>query len=234
MIWDELLKAERHILDRWSDVDLPSPANDVGRHFINRGGQLLATAAGLLKLHREYEGPMVIRAMFELALQFEYLMRDPQSRAQQYLDYAHITKYRYFRAVASHPTGPISQAIASSPMRAAGEIRNEEEYRRVLERFLRPKGKQPWSNWYCKSIRDLADELGWAGEYRVLYAIGSSWAHADPVHTDAHSPFGQGSPDVVYVVCLHYYARMLLRVSEQLILTDTEYKLLKALAQEVS
>jgi hypothetical protein len=229
-IWEFLLDTERRILSRWAELGLPAPADTVAKQFINRGEVLLACAMGLVKLHRPHAGPLFIRTLFELAMQFEYLMQDPAERAQRYLDFAHITRHRQSQEITKNPLGPISDWIASSPQRAAGEQRNLSEYNRVLPHFEKRPGR-PWDKWFCMSVRDLADKLNWLGEYRVWYAMCCNFAHADPFSTESEVPFPTRASRITMVACFHYYARMLLRISDKIILTSEQYDGLTKLAQ---
>lgn len=231
--WKLLLETERHIRDRWQDLELPPPADKAASQMISHGAHLFAAAAGLAKLHRAFAGPLIIRAMFELALQFEYLMRDPGPRGQRYLDFAHVTRYRWSETLAENPSGPISGDIASSPLRPEGEARIKAEFERVHHQFRRGK-TDLWNNWYCMTVKRLAEELEWDGEYRYWYNLGSTWAHADPFSTEQTSAFPGIDRPVVMVACQHYYARMLLRVADKLILTAEQYEFLKTAAQEFS
>jgi hypothetical protein len=170
-----------------------------------------------------------------MALQFEYLMEDPGPRAQQYLDYTWVTKHRQSTAVANNPTGPISSWIAASPRRATGEARNKLEYDRVRAQFVKKgrKGSQRLvDNWHGMSIHDLADRLGRLGEYRLVYAGCSAWAHGDPFSTEWMTGHWTSNGPIVFIACVGYYARMLLTVADVggAILTAEQHGFLKKLA----
>jgi hypothetical protein len=215
-IWEFLVETERYILRRWDTLDLPGAARDVARRFLNRGGELLAGAVGLIRLHRTYAGPLFIRAMYELALQFEFLMQKPESRAARYLDYAHVTRYKVSTAVAENPTGPISGWLATSPDREEGEERNKAEYERVRHQFTK-KGRKGHERldayWFGRSISELAGKLNRLGEYRVLYTDCSAWAHGNPLSTTPlSSTFGH--PELLFLVCVGFYARLLLTIAD--------------------
>jgi len=235
-LWKFMLETSQDISSRVNRSDLPQPADRIAAQFLRRGEQLVAAAAGLMKLRRAWEGPLIIRALFELALQFEYLMQDPAARAQQYLDFTWVTKRRRSKAVAENPSGPISRFIASSPDRATGEARNEAEYQRVRNRFVVVKGKRNRvaDNWYCMPVSKLAEVVGWDGEYRLWYALGSAWSHGEPLATEAKSMFPGHENKAVFVLCLHYYARMLLRVADNVILTPEQHGFLQQFARDLS
>ncbi len=247
-MWDLLLETEDHILHRWSDTGLYPPANVVAKWFIERAAQILADVTGLLKLHRRYGAPLYVRAMWELALQYEYLMRDPLRRAQQYADYAKVTAHESYRKTMNLPPSPLVDIIAGSPRRSEGETRLEQDYQAVVSQFRSQdrKGKMRlWSNWYDMSVVDFAkhidglnsdagvrNEIGWETEYRFIYAACSEWAHADPFSTRSSDLFAGGHPRVLLMTCLSYYARILRRVSQQIVLTNEQHELLKSLANK--
>ena len=239
-IWDWLQETERHILNRWGEMPLPPAAAKAATHMVDRAGQVLAGAVGLVKLDRAYAGAVFIRALFEIALQLDYMMEDPGPRAEQYLDFTHMTRYRHVKAVTDNPSGPLARKIAQSPLRAQGERRNQAEYDRVRPRFVRTgkSGRQTeWTNWYGMTIRQLAEEMGRLGEYKLLYAKCCAWAHGDPFSTE-WAPSQQATSDrqFVFIVCLGYYARMLLKIADvrQVLLTAEQYQTLKKFAVEWS
>jgi hypothetical protein len=232
-----LLATEEHILGRWPELGLPAPADTVVARFITRQSQLLAAVYGLMKLGRAYGTIPLLRAMLEVWLQFEYLMRDPAKRAQQYLDYTHIAKYRSAEAIVTDPRGAISKALAASPKRATGMKRLKAEFDRVRPSFTTRdrKGKERLSqNWYGMKVADLARELDQLPEYRMWYVQGSAWAHGDPSSTEHPLPYSGQENKVADRVATCYYARMLLRMSDKMVLTADQYELLKELATDTS
>jgi hypothetical protein len=63
------------------------------------------------------------------------------------------------------------------------------------------------------SVRDLAERLGRAGEYRLVYAGCSAWAHGDASSTQWASHWGS-NPEILFIACVGYYARMLLKLAD--------------------
>lgn len=231
--WEFLIRTEHHILKRFNELELTTDTRVVARQFVDRGGQILASATGLLKVHRTYVGPAIIRPMFELALQFEYLMQDPDARAKQYSDFQKVSKYRLMRRAQSSK-GPIGRYLRQSPLRDEGEARNEAEYREVRERFVRidKRGRErEWDNWYGMSIFGLAQTLGpeREDEYRVIYAQCSAWAHADPFSTSGDGPGPLTEPGMIFYCCIGYYARILRAIADtgKAVLEAEQYEFLK-------
>ncbi|MGB2986351.1 MAG: DUF5677 domain-containing protein [Phycisphaerae bacterium] len=233
--YEFLVGIENHILERWEQIGFPDPAPKVIAGFVNRMGQVYAGAFGLLKLHRAYSGPLLIRTMFELFLQLEYLLKEPEHRAKLYQEFQHVTQYRYTMAIVQNPTGYITQRIAASPLRAEGEQRIRQEYQRVRPMFEHKtsKGKKKVSNnWYGKRIKELAEELGYGGEYRVLYAACSAWAHGDPFRSGTIDVFAE--PRHLFKICTGYYKRMLRSIADtgHVFLTNEQYEFLSEAATQ--
>lgn len=229
-LWKYLLETEQYILKKYLESDLPDTVKSTAKRFIDRACELLVCIVGLKQLHRTYATPVLIRSMFELALQFEYLMKNPVRRSQQYLDFTHITKHKHTSAITENPTGPVSKWLASSPNRDEGEKRNKENYDRVRDKFI-SKGKLA-INWYKMSIRSLAKKLDREGEYKVVYALCSSWAHGDPFSTQPVVSNWITKPQNVFLVSTGYYARMLLNFADagKIILSAEQDDFLKQLS----
>ncbi|HUU97206.1 MAG TPA: DUF5677 domain-containing protein [Phycisphaerae bacterium] len=227
-IWRHLLETEAAILAKWGVHQLPSPVDEAARRFVNRAGQLVAAAAGIAKLHRDYEFPLLIRSLFELSLQFEYLMADPEDRARLYLDYEHVTKYRAEQAWLRFP-GLIGRTLRDSPQRAKGEERNRAEYERVRLQFARaPKRPdQTRHHWYPGTLRDLAGQLDRIAEYEAIYGLYSAWAHGDP-WTAGTNQLGHGG----LIHAFAYWARVLRLIADAkgIILAADQYEALTKLA----
>ena len=135
-----------------------------------------------------------------------------------------------------NPTGPISKWLASSPNRNEGEKRNKENYDRVRKNYMMKGKKTLAPNWYKMSIRSLAKNLNREGEYKVVYALCSSWAHGDPFSTQPVTSNWITKPQTVFIVSTGYYARMLLNFADagKIILSAEQDKFLKKLAEGIS
>ena len=132
------------------------------------------------------EGPMVdtgtlLRAMFDAYIQAEYIVSDKNvaaERAKDYLEFQHVEKYKRVQAVMRYDN-PFSEQLKSSPNRADGERRLQQEFDRVKARYYtknrrrncktRP-GAGMRTNWYPGSLADIARSLGKSDEYDILLA----------------------------------------------------------------
>jgi hypothetical protein len=140
------------------------------------------------------EGPMLdagalLRAMFDAYLQAEYIVSDPsmaRSRANDYLDFEHVERYKRAHKVISYDN-PFANQLKSSPRRPEGEQRLQMEYDRVKHRFLVEKRKSDGTikqgpgtrtNWYLGSLADIARSLGKIDEYDILLATFHGCVHS--------------------------------------------------------
>ncbi len=237
-IWEFCIDVEDHILRRWNKVALAPQSKNVVAKFLNRAAQLTATAAGMVKLHRDTESLLVIRAFFELSAQFEYLMDDPEERSRQFEEYGKITKHHQMRDMLDNAAGFIGRYLAESPLRKEGEVRVEREYQEARSQFLTKKGKE-WKSWYGDTFKNLVKTLSgnspydWKTEYTIWHRQGSAWIHSDPsalaLLQAAPETFGNRN---LLGSCFHYYSRMLLLVSKDLILTAEQYEVLLECAKD--
>lgn len=227
-IWRQLMETEATILDRWLEHPLPAGVDEAAKRFVNRADQLVAAGTGFLKLHRQFELPLIIRSLFELSVQFEYLMGDAEPRAELYLEYAHVTKHRKTQAWRDLP-GPIGEHLRASSLRLEGEKRNLAEYNRVKSKFPMPKKQnQVRRHWYPGTLRDLASEVGRTAEYDAVYGLYSAWAHGDPWTSD-DLELGHGG---LMELCFNW-ARILILIANEkkIILSGDAYRVLESLAK---
>ena len=230
-IWRHFLDVDSAILRAWSDHRLPGRIDEAARRFVNRSEQLVAAGAGLLKLQRHFELPLVIRSLFELALQFEYLMKDAEARAALYLDFEHITKHRSVEAFVQLP-GPFGDRLRASPLRDEGEKRNRAEFDRVRDQFAAKRGsRKVRRHWYPGTLRDLAKDLDRTAEYEAIYGLYSGWAHGDP-WTSSLLKLEHGGLMHLYT----YWARILIQVADakKIRLSGEAYQSLVVLAKGIT
>jgi hypothetical protein len=229
-LWEFFIDTDDHILQRIESADLPEPVREAARRFIEHAVRVVVAAASLIKLHRDSVGPLLIRTAFELAAQFEYLMReDATVRAQRYLDYAHITHWEASQRVVGAPGGPVGQLVADSPARAGAEAQIRTDYERVREQFLDRSGKVS-RTWYGMSLSELSRQIGWQAEYDMWYRQYSAWVHGDPFATGRMvRPEGFDT----FWHCMIYYGRMLKRVADagRIVLTAEQNDVLNRLCE---
>jgi len=238
-LWKFLIETEAHIMSRFPELEVSDFAKNAIRCFLNRGEQIIASAYAMMRHECCYAGPALVRSMFELSLQFEYLMQEPNARGEQYCEYAHISKHKMSQAIVANPSGIISAYLAASPLRVEGEKRNQAEYDRVRSRFMsrNKKGKEHiWENWYGMPVRNLAEKLNRDKEYVFIYALTSAWAHGDPFSTTYDDADAFCDPHVLFPIVKGYYARMLLTLvdSGKIVLSNEQYNFLTTLSQEMS
>ncbi len=238
-IWDFIIETETHILQRWPEATLPDTVRNVARRFLERTAQVLASIRSLLKEGTCYGAPALVRTLFELAWQFEYMMKDPEPRAKQYTEFYWITRYKQARAWADNPVGLITRRLAESPLRAEGEKRNRAEFERVKAMFMVPTkdgGERLAGNWYKMPTRELAALLEREAEYRLVYASASAWAHGDPFRTEPRQSHELARPDIVLQLSLTCYERLLLLVADagRIMLSSEQYEVLRKAMRQIA
>lgn len=230
-IWRHLLETEAAILGRWKDHPLPENVDEAARRFVNRADQLVGAAAGLVKLHRDSELPLLIRALFELSVQFEYLMRDAEARAKLYVEFEHITRHRLGQAWLNWP-GPVGERLRRSRTPGDGVAGNRARYDVFRSQY--PQKRNPaqvrW-HWYPGTLRDVATEVGRSAEYSAIYGLCSAWAHGDPLI----GHWLQGGQHGLWHAFV-YWARLMIQVvdAKKIILTGGAYRFLQELARSVA
>jgi len=229
-LWTFMLDTCEHVEQRWDQLKLGEPARKATCQLYGKASRLYVAAAGLVKLGRPHEAPILIRALFEVAAQFEYLMQNPEVRGQQFVDYSHVSLYHQAMEMVRDPKGFVGRTVAASPLRGKGEPWRKKNYERVRGQFAKGKKGREWENWYCMTTRDLAGKIGWENEYNMWYRGFSKWVHSDPSQT-RHLVYR--GPSVFYF-CDHYLARMLLRIAKvgKIVLTAEQYEGLTKLSEE--
>ena len=233
-LYDFLLDVDRHVMERWPELDWPERVKEASKRLVQRAAQSLASCAALLKTHRSYDGVIFVRIMFELAAQLEFLLQRPEERAEQYLEYAKVSKYRHWKAIVENPHGLISKFVADSPDRQDGERQIQRDFDSVRHVYKKAHGGLH-SNWYCKSLKEMcANDIRWVAEYNQWYVLGSGWAHGDPHASRSKFPMGMSDGSFSFLLCAHYYSRMLLKATDKMLLTSEQYKTLTTLSQQIS
>ncbi|MBI5866544.1 MAG: hypothetical protein HZB38_18920 [Planctomycetes bacterium] len=235
-IWRGLIEIEATILSRWSDHPLPGRVDAAARRFVNQADSLVVGIAGLLKLHRQESLPLLIRSLFEMSVQFEYLMRDPEPRAALYLDYEHVTKRMSEQAWLKLP-GAIGDRLRASPKRTEAELANKTEHDRVLPAYVskKPGSQHPRKHWYPGTLKELALEVGRSDEYDAVYAMFSAQAHGDPWVADMLQRGNNMGPEGLWLA-YGYWARLLTQIADakKIILTNDAYKTITLLAKGIT
>lgn len=114
--------------------------------------------AGAMKLARN---------MVEVAISALYLERNP-AEISMFLDFAPVFSWNYLQQSENDNPGSVAPQL-----RAQAEI----EYNRVKSRFTNPKGKVR-NTWSTKTIREMAEEVGFLEHYKTAYRLGSDLLHA--------------------------------------------------------
>jgi Family of unknown function (DUF5677) len=109
----------------------------------------------------------VARSMFEVAVVAEYLVKHPD-KVDLYLAFAHVIGWRYLELL----DRIFHAQIAPELMREA-----EAQYNTVKGKF--EKDGRVRNNWTDKSLRRLADDIGRADLYDLVYGLASMLHHVN-------------------------------------------------------
>lgn len=140
----------------------------------------------------------LLRAMFDAYLQAERIFRDPAIPAElasQYLDFEHIERYRLQQTIMRH-NNPLVDALRNSPHKDSGEMRVQQEYDRVKEKYLIEqkqcdgtvkRGPRTRDTWYQGTLHHLAQIAGREDEYDTFLASFNGCVHSS-VFAIRHGP----------------------------------------------
>jgi hypothetical protein len=134
----------------------------------------------------------LLRAMFDAYIQAGYIVQDKndsEQRAQDYLEFEHVERFKLANSVMKHDT-PLSSHLKASPRRPDGEKRMHDEYDRVKSRFFverqRPdgttkRGPGTRNTWYAQNLSELAKTLRKEDEYDSLLRMFHGCVHSSPL-----------------------------------------------------
>jgi hypothetical protein len=233
-IWELLLDVESCVQARWAENALPELADKAVGRLLQRSRQLMATAAGLAKLRRGFDMPLIVRAMLELSVQLEHLLESPEERAELHLEYEHVSRRKYVKQIRENPEGCVARGVRESVERGAGEPHTETGYQRVKGMFpdAGRTGKVR-NKWYdSRSFRDLCEQSGRLAEYKVWYKMCSGWSHADPFWCRLQR-ICDDRVALITAMCLHGRVLQLVADAKQIVLAGGQYDGLTKLAKGV-
>lgn len=113
----------------------------------------------------------IARSMLEVSLTAEYLENNP-AESVAYLEFAFILAWRWAQ---SSPGAYTAEQV----------LEVEAEYNRVKARFTNSKGRVQ-NNWSVKPIKQMADEIGRADLYEVMYGATSTLHHVNALGLLGH------------------------------------------------
>ncbi|MFN0136137.1 MAG: DUF5677 domain-containing protein [Phycisphaerae bacterium] len=216
LLFEELVEMDDDIVSRWRENPQNAPHVWAVQRLLTRSRELGAGVLALVQRHRSGATIPLLRAQFELSLQAEYLMQDPDKRAPQLLGFADITLWRFFENWSSDGAGELSAAVlfGVKPERVA-EIRG-------AAKSAKGNYPKPTTNWYQLTVAELAKAVGREAEYRRWYSLWSAWSHGEPIDL-GYSDLGARA--LVFV--LFFHGRILESISRKTILTKEQSDVLE-------
>ncbi len=137
---------------------------------------------------------MILRGMYDVMLQGLYIIEDPaksSERAQLFLDYASVERYRKIQRIDKNQTG-LAKKLANSTRRPEAMPRIEAEFQRVKPRYLTKKGDKLREHWFPGNLSVLAKATGWESEYELFQELLSSMVHSSPMAMEQESSINGG------------------------------------------
>ena len=153
----------------------PSLFSAVGVNLYNFGITTYR-AVGLL-LHGRHHGQAtaLFRTLWETAANFEWVRRDPDRRAAQFLGYAAVEMRRYLET---------SPRFPSAVERQAALVGFDAGFGSFIQTFRQRQGtRSRWFNRFTgfglqEPIRDLGPP--WTSEYSTIYKLACQYTHGSP------------------------------------------------------
>ncbi|MFI5365588.1 MAG: DUF5677 domain-containing protein, partial [Candidatus Binatia bacterium] len=167
------------------NADDPTPIGVVKLGILFRSANQHRAIVNLLSTNHVEDALILTRALFELTLHTEELVRDSSAlhdRALRYLRFCRLQIYLESRQI--YVLRRASGLPVSGPLHDVAEVdrRAKEEFAAFA--FTDRKGRHRWfANWCNKTVAALAEQSSnpmRTAQYRVLYAKGSQIVHAGP------------------------------------------------------
>ena len=122
----------------------------------------------------------ILRCMYDAYLQAAYIATDPEVLGKLYIEFEPIERRKQANAVVRQDN-KLAQTIATSPMRPAGEKRNQEEYEQVKGNYSKSKGPGTRLHWYPQAnLGKLAEQIEKGANYEWFIARYNSAIHSGP------------------------------------------------------
>jgi len=112
------------------------------------------------------EACILVRSMFEATVSVMWIALDPARRLQRYADYQTISARKY---------RDVQRRLGQAPTYSAAQAH---EYDRLAEEAKRRHGFKSGENWSGKTVKKMAEEIGWLDRYEAGYRLYSEILHA--------------------------------------------------------
>ena len=112
------------------------------------------------------ESGMLLRSMFEATVNVMWISLDPVRRLQRYADYQPVSAKRY---------RDLQKRLDKPPTYTEEQAK---EYDRLAEEAKRRHGFKSGENWSGKTLKQMAEEVGWLERYETAYRIYSEILHS--------------------------------------------------------
>ena len=144
----------------------------------------------------------LVRVMFDAYLQAEYIVSDKTKalvRAQDYLDFEHVERYKQAQKVISG-NSPFAKKLTASPERPGAEIRLQQAFDRVSPRYAAAGGQKKGAqhakvrvrtNWFPGTLADVAQSVGQSEEYAIVLSVFQGCVHSTALSVSQGPPISR-------------------------------------------
>ena len=120
------------------------------------------------------EAGILLRSMFEATVNVKWIALDPENRLDRY------AAYRYFAAEQYRDLGErLPSGKEKSPEQRKQYEKESEQIRREARKAKYKYGFRKFDYWSGKSLKKMAEEVGWLPRYESVFKIYSDVTHAN-------------------------------------------------------
>ena len=140
--------------------------------FFNKGWKTFQGVSLLCSNKLAEDAEILLRSLFEMAVNLTYISKDPLKRARLFLEYDFIQRKELLETLLKADNQWAKKILDGTNPEPLNEL--EKDYNRV-------KGNYPdkW-RWSGKSIREMCKDVGLELHYASVYWLSSNLAHTNP------------------------------------------------------
>jgi hypothetical protein len=119
------------------------------------------------------EAGMILRTMFEAAVNIAWISKDPIIRLKRYSDYQFVSTQKSRDYIEQY------DVLKEAPPEIRAELQtNVDNLNQKAQEVKEEYGFNLFKHWSGKSLKDIATEMGWGERYEVIYRMYSDVIHS--------------------------------------------------------
>ena len=178
--------------------------------LLAKGVSTVRAVLALMSLSLIGEAQILLRTLVELAVTLDYIFESAPERAQLYLDFQHIAKWRELQRLRRLPNA-LSRVLQEQPNIEADL---EKRYAEHKSKYLTRKGRVQ-QTWHAEKTAEMARAVGVSDVWEAMYPVDSGLVHSGP---DALQLYLRQAPNGALEILPSMPAHRVMRV-----LCDTMY-----------